>query len=100
MNRFWDGIANGKPIVDGEQEIGGVKIYHLDQPVLNAPAKTLQLKNLGNGNSLPDRSKSPDDISPLFACAMAFASATKIELAKEKKVYQSVYSEDYTVSFV
>lgn len=99
-NRFWDGIANGKPIVDGEQEIGGVKIYHLDQPVLNAPAKTMQLKNLGNGNSLPDRSKSPDDISPLFACAMAFASATKIELAKEKKVYQSVYSEDYTVSFV
>lgn len=99
-NRFWDGISNGKPIIDGEQEIGGVKIYHLDQPVLNAPAKTMQLKNLGNGNSLPDRSKSPDDISPLFACAMAFASATKIELAKEKKVYQSVYSEDYTVSFV
>lgn len=99
-NRFWDGIANGKPVVDGEQEIGGIKIYHLDQPVLNAPAKTMQLKNLGNGNSLPDRGKSPDDISPLFACAMAFASATKIELTKEKKVYQSVYSEDYTISFV
>ena len=99
-SRFWDSIAAGQPVIEGEPERGGVKTYHLDQPVLNVPAKTLQLKNMGNGLSLPDRGKSPDDISPLFAAAMAFAAATKIEVAKEKKVYQSVYTEDYTVSFV
>lgn len=98
--RFWDSIAAGEPVIEGEQERGGVKTYHLDQPVLNVPAKTMQLKNMGNGLSLPDRSKSPDDISPLFAAAMAFAAATKIETAREKKVYQSAYSKDYTVAFV
>ena len=98
--RFWDSIAAGEPVIEGEQERGGIKTYHLDQPVLNVPAKTMQLKNMGNGLSLPDRSKSPDDISPLFAAAMAFAAATKIDTPKEKKVYQSVYSEDYTISFV
>lgn len=98
--RFWDSIAAGEPVIDGEQERGGIKTYHLDQPVLNIPAKTMQLKNMGNGLSLPDRSKSPDDISPLFAAAMAFAAATKVDTPKEKKVYQSAYSEDYTISFV
>lgn len=98
--RFWDSIAAGEPVIEGEQERGGIKTYHLDQPVLNVPAKTMQLKNMGNGLSLPDRSKSPDDISPLFAAAMAFAAATKIDTPKEKKVYQSAYSEDYTISFV
>jgi len=98
--RFWDSIAAGTPVMEGEQERGGVKTYHLDQPVLNVPAKTMQLKNLGNGLNLPDRGKSPDDISPLFAAAMAFSAATKIESTKEKKVYQSAYNEDYTISFV
>lgn len=98
--RFWDGIASGQPVIEGEQERGGIKIYHLDQPIMNVPAKTMQLKNMGNGLSLPDRSKSPDDISPLFAAAMAFSAATKIEVTKEKKMYQSVYNEDYTISFV
>lgn len=98
--RFWDSIAAGQPVVEGEQERGGVKTYHLDQPVLNLPAKTMQLKNLGNGLTIPDRGKSPDDISPLFAAIMAYSAATKIESTKEKKIYQSAYSEDYTVSFV
>jgi len=98
--RFWDSIAAGEPVVEGEQERGGVKTYHLDQPVLNVPAKTMQLKNMGNGLSLPDRGKSPDDISPLFAAAMAFSAATKIEVAKEKKIYQSAYNEDYTIAFI
>ena len=98
--RFWDSIAAGTPVIEGEQERGGVKTYHLDQPVLNVPAKTMQLKNLGNGLNLPDRGKSPDDISPLFAAVMAYSAATKIESTKEKKIYQSAYSEDYTISFV
>lgn len=98
--RFWDSIAAGEPVIEGEQERGGIKTYHLDQPVLNIAAKTMQLKNMGNGLSLPDRSKSPDDISPLFAAAMAFAAVTKVDTPKEKKVYQSAYSEGYTISFV
>lgn len=98
--RFWDSIAAGEPVIEGEPERGGVKTYHLDQPVLNVAAKTMQLKNMGNGVSLPDRSKSPDDISPLFAAAMAFAAATKVDVPKEKKIYQSAYSEDYTITFV
>lgn len=98
--RFWDSVAAGEPVIEGEQERGGVKTYHLDQPVLNVPAKTMQLKNMGNGLSLPDRGKSPDDISPLFAAAMAFSAATKIEVAKEKKIYQSAYNEDYTIAFI
>lgn len=98
--RFWDSIAAGQPVEEGETPKGGIKTFHLDQPVLNIPAKTMQLKNMGNGLSLPDRSKSPDDIAPLFAAAMAFAAATKIETAREKKVYQSAYTKDYTVAFV
>ena len=37
----------------------------------------MQLKQMGGGVKLPDRIKSPDDIAPLFACAMAFAAASR-----------------------
>ena len=85
-NRFYDCITNED----------GAKVYHLDQPVLNLPAKTMQLKNFGDGNALPDRVKSPDDISPLFACVMAYSGLTQQSLTKEKKVYESAYNqEDY-----
>ena len=90
-NRFYDCITNEE----------GLRIYHLDQPVLNLPAKTMQLKNFGDGNSLPDRVKSPDDISPLFACIMAFSGLTQQEFQKEKKMYESAYAQDdYTIAFV
>jgi hypothetical protein len=50
---------------------------------------------------LPNRLKSPDDIAPLMACAMAFAGATMITNKKdEKKVYESVYASGTTVSFI
>lgn len=83
-NRFYDCIVNEE----------GLKIYHLDQPVLNLPAKTMQLKNFGDGNSLPDRLKSPDDISPLFSAIMAFAGLTSTSITKEKKIYESAYNQD------
>jgi hypothetical protein len=83
-NRFYDYIVNDE----------GLRIYHLDQPVLNLPAKTMQLKNFGDGNSLPDRLKSPDDISPLFSAIMAFAGLTSTSITKEKKIYESAYNQD------
>lgn len=98
--RFYDAVASGQPVEEGEQERSGIKVYHLDQPLLTRLAKVMQLKNFGNGTSLPDRTKSPDDISPFFACIMAFSAATQTKMQENKKTYQSVYSENYTLSFV
>lgn len=94
--RFWDAIAVSAP----EEHRGGLRIYHLPQPVMDAPAKTMQMRNLGGGIELPDRTKSPDDISPLYACIMAFVGATKT--GKENtKIYESAYArEGYGLVFV
>lgn len=94
-NRFWDAIAACAP----EDQRGGVKCYHLPQPVLDTPGRTCQLRNLGGGIMLPDRNKSPDDISPLMACAMAYAAATTIT-KKEKKIYESSYASGGGLIFV
>ena len=97
-NRFWDAVAASEP----DSGRGGVKVYHLPQPVLDQPAKTCQLRNLGGGVMLPDRVKSPDDIAPLFSCAMAFTGATQVQTAKEHKVYTSAYvsNKGYTPVFI
>ena len=89
--RFWDSIAacGGR---------GGVKTFHLPQPVLDAPAKTMQTRNLGGGTDVPDRAKSPDDISPLFACIMAFSAASMIR--KESKLLPSAYANGSELVFV
>lgn len=92
--RFWDGIAANEP----ESMRGGMKIFHLSQPVLDAPAKTMQLRSLGGGVELPDRVKSPDDPSPMIACFVAFAAATQTR-RQEKKVYESAYVNGATLMF-
>jgi phage terminase large subunit-like protein len=92
--RFWDAI-----VATGDDSRGGVKVYHLQQPVLDLPAKTMQLRNIGGGIELPDRTKSPDDIAPLFACFVAFAAATKIE-KEQTKIYQSAYASGAPVIFI
>lgn len=93
--RFWDGIAASDPTT----KRGGTKIFHLQQPVLDVPAKTMQLRQMGGGVALPDRRKSPDDIAPLFACVMAFAAATKTE-KENAKTYESAYArEGYNLVF-
>ena len=94
-NRFYDAIAACAP----EDNRGGVKCFHLPQPVLDTPGRTCQLRNLGGGIMLPDRVKSPDDISPLMAVAMAFAGATMIN-KKERKVYQSSYASGGSLLFI
>lgn len=87
--RFWDGVAASDPALPR----GGAKIYHLQQPVLDTPAKTMQVRQMGGGVALPDRRKSPDDIAPLFACIMAFTAATKIE-KESNKIYESAYARE------
>lgn len=93
--RFWDGISVSAP----QEHRGGTKIYHLPQPVMDAPAKTMQLRNLGGGVELPDRIKSPDDIAPLYACVMAFVGATRAT-KDNQKIYQSTYASGSTLAFV
>ena len=92
--RFYDAIC-----ACGDDSRGGVRVYHLDQPVLNMPGKTMQLRNIGGGIELPDRVKSPDDIAPLFACFVAFAAATRID-TDNAKVYESAYAQGASVMFV
>lgn len=92
--RFWDAVAANEP----DSVRGGMKVFHLSQPVLDAPAKTMQLRNLGGGVELPDRVKSPDDPSPMIACFVAFAAATQTR-RQEKKVYESAYVNGATLMF-
>ena len=93
--RFFDAIAISAP---DDTPKRGVKIFHLPQPVLDAPAKTMQMRNMGGGMELPDRKKSPDDIAPLFACFVAFAAASGIE--KDRKVYESAYARGSKLVFI
>ena len=97
--RFWDGIAASAPVMPGETARGGARIFHLPQPVMDTPAKTMQTRQLGGGAEVPDRVKSPDDIAPLFACIMAFTAATAVN-KKEPKVYPSAYADGAELFFV
>lgn len=90
--RFFDGVSACLP----ERE--GAKIYHLPQPIMDTPGKTMQLKVMGGGIKLPDRTKSPDDIAPLFACIMAFAAASKPQTTG--KVYESTYESGSSLTFI
>lgn len=94
-NRFYDAISACVP----DAGRGGVKCYHLPQPALDTPGRTCQMRNLGGGIMLPDRMRSPDDISPLMACAMAYAGATMIN-RKERKIYSSVYASGGSLTFI
>lgn len=87
--RFWDGVAASDPALPR----GGARIYHLAQPVLDTPAKTMQVREMGGGVALPDRRKSPDDIAPLFACIMAYTAATRVE-KESNKIYNSAYARE------
>ena len=93
--RFWDAVAAGEP----DSMRGGTRIYHLPQPVLDAPAKTMQMRNLGGGVELPDRMKSPDDPAPLIACFVAFSAATQTLQKHEKKIYESAYARGGSLMF-
>jgi hypothetical protein len=97
--RFWDGIAASAPVMPGETPRGGARIYHLPQPIMDQPAKTMQTRQLGGGAEVPDRMKSPDDIAPLFACIMAFTAATMVR-KESTKIYASAYAAGAPILFV
>ena len=94
--RFWDSVAANDP----SSNRGGMKTFHLAQPILDAPAKTMQLRNLGGGVQLPDRVKSPDDASPMIACFVAFSAATQMIKEPTKKIYESSYAKGNELVFV
>ena len=93
--RFWDGIAASDP----QEKRGGIKIFHLPQPVLDQPAKTCQTRNLGGGADVPDRVKSPDDPAPLIACYVAFAGMTMVDTGKTK-IYESAYAQGASLALI
>ena len=93
--RFFDAVSATAP----DSEHSGAPIYHLPQPVLDAPGKTMQLRTMGSGVALPDRVKSPDDIAPLFACIMAFTAATRPETSG-RKIYESSYANGGSLIFI
>ena len=95
-DRFYDAVAACAP----DNARGGIKVFHLPQPVLDAPGRTCQMRNLGGGVMLPNRIKSPDDVAPLMACAMAFAGSTMINKKEEKKIHESVYASGASIFFV
>lgn len=95
-DRFYDAVAACAP----DNARGGIKVFHLPQPVLDAPGRTCQMRNLGGGVMLPNRIKSPDDVAPLMACAMAFAGSTMINKKEEKKIHESVYAQGASIFFV
>lgn len=94
--RFWDGIAASEP----GSNLGGRRIFHLPQPILDQPAKTAQTKNLGGGAVVIDRIKSPDDVAPLMAVIVAFTAATAPHIDGKKKIYKSTYKNGHSFVMV
>ena len=76
--RMWDGVSACLP----ESDSDALPLAHVPQPVLDMAARTAATKPLGDSAWAFDRSKSPEDCSPLIACAMALGLLTSREEAK------------------
>lgn len=82
--RFYDSVA---------AHLGGdaVKVWHLQQPILDHSVKVAQTKPIGDSAWCWNRNTSVDDISTLVAATMAFGAATA-NMNKEKNAkYESAY---------
>lgn len=90
--RLWDGVAACLP----DSESDAVPVMHLPQPVLDVAAKVAATKPLGDSAWVFDRSKSPEDVAPLMACAMAMG----LLMSPEEKQPASAYSEERGVMFI
>ena len=84
--RLWDGVA---ACLD-DSESDSTPVMHRPQPVLDMAAKTAATKPLGDSAWVFDRSKSPEDCSPLVACAMALGV---LQRPGQSKTIQSAYTE-------
>lgn len=85
--RLWDGVASCAP--DGEWD--STPVLHRPQEVLDKAARTAATKPLGDSAWVFDRTKSPEDCSPLIACAMALGLLNR---KGDSKAVESVYTED------
>lgn len=68
--RFYDAVA----ACTGDSD--AAELRHRPQPALDAAAACAQVRPLGDGAWGWDRKGSPEDISPLVACTMAYGLAT------------------------
>lgn len=87
--RFYDSVIT---LMD-DAEIEAVPVHHLPQPALDIAAKVAQKRSVGDGSWLFDRKSSPQDISPLMACVMAYGMATSEATYKPPKIAPSAYNE-------
>lgn len=85
--RLWDSVAASLP----ESESDAVPVAHVPQPALDKAARTAATKPMGDSAWAFDRSRSPEDCSPLVACAMAFGLLQRKE---EQKTIASAYTEE------
>ena len=85
--RLWDSVAACLPGSDSDAR----PLAHRPQPALDMAAKTAATKPAGDSAWVFDRSKSPEDCSPLVACAMAYGLLTA---KSEDKVIQSAYTAE------
>lgn len=85
--KFWDAVSACLP----DSESDAVPVTHVPQPALDMAARTAATKPLGDSAWVFDRSKSPEDCSPLMACAMALGLLTQ---RQEPKKLQSSYSAE------
>ena len=85
--RLWDSVAACLPGSDSDAR----PLAHRPQPALDMAAKTAATKPVGDSAWVFDRSKSPEDCSPLVACAMAYGLLTA---KSEDKVIQSAYTAE------
>lgn len=84
--RFYDAVSAS--VGEGD----AAELRHRPQPALDAAAACAQIRALGDGAWGWDRKGSPDDISPLVACTMAYGLA-ECEATEERTVYRSSYAE-------
>lgn len=98
--RFWDSVAASAPESEDPDEVAydAVRVTHRPQPTLDAAARVAATRPLGDGAWAWDRGRSPEDISPLVACTMAFGLATSVD--EIKKPIKSAYSAERGVMFV
>ena len=90
--RLWDGVSACLP----DSESDATPVMHRPQPVLDMAAKVAATKPLGDSAWVFDRSKSPEDVAPLMACAMALG----LHEVPEEKAPESAYSEERGLMFI
>lgn len=94
--RFYDSVIT---LMD-DAEIEAVPVHHIPQPALDIAAKVAQKRSVGDGSWLFDRKSSPQDISPLVACVMAYGMATSEDAYKPPKIAPSAYSDGHDLLFI